>query len=86
MDKPTNASLMPMRCFSCGTPIRHQKIIDLLESGVPMRDVFEEANLTKICCRNCVMAQPEAVEIQKNVAKQQRIENRLADDHVDSQL
>lgn len=72
-----NETLMPMRCTSCGTPIRQKAITDALEEGVPIRDVFRDLDLVKICCRDLVMSQPSAVGAQKRVAQRQAVKDRL---------
>lgn len=58
-----NWKLLPVRC-TCSKVLR-SNIIEYLEDGMDILDVFENTGLRKMCCRKTVMEHPYVTELIK---------------------
>jgi len=56
--------IIPMRCFSCGKPISHlwEKFKELTEKGKTKKDVLDELNVERYCCRAMFMGQVDLID------------------------
>jgi len=71
-------STMPMVCYGCGLPMRHLSILNALHGGKTLREVMDELGYQRICCRKVIQAQPSLLKLQKQLANNQYIDQRLA--------
>jgi DNA-directed RNA polymerase subunit N (RpoN/RPB10) len=74
---PRLLSLMAMRCTSCKKVIKQLSIEEALRSGKTLREVLDEQDYIRICCRKQIQSEPVVVNIQKEMDSQRRTINRM---------
>jgi DNA-directed RNA polymerase subunit N (RpoN/RPB10) len=62
---------MSVRCTSCKKVIKQLDIENALKSGESLRQVLDEQNYIRICCRKQIAGEPVVVGIQKEIQEQE---------------
>ena len=57
--------IIPIRCFSCGKPLAHlwKKYQQEVENGRPPKEVLDELELERYCCRAIFLGQVDLLKL-----------------------
>ncbi len=63
--------LIPVRCFSCGKPLSHlwNDYSERVEAGEEKKEVLDDLNLRRYCCRAQMMTSVDLTEITSRFKK-----------------
>lgn len=77
MTNPRLLEVMAMRCTGCKKVVKQLPIENSLRSGKSLREVMDEQNYERICCRKQIQNEPVVVNIQKEMASEQSTINKM---------
>lgn len=68
---PRLLSVMTLRCTGCKKVIKQLAIEEALKSGKSLKQVLDEQDYVRICCRKQIASEPVVVNILKETSEQQ---------------
>ena len=77
MTDPRLLGAMAVRCTGCKKVIKQIPIETGLRSGKSLREVLDEGNYIRICCRKQIQNEPVVVNIQKEIGAEQSTINMM---------
>ena len=74
---PHELAVMVMRCYGCKKPILQVQIEQGLRSGKTLRQVLDDLDYIRICCRKQIQEEPAIVYIQKQQAEITKVKEKM---------